>query len=84
MLRSTFFMTKSDLRFYAHELVVFTIKQARACIFAGLFFVLLFLSRYLPLGPLPRYDFLFIAAVAIQIALYCLNCLLYTSDAADE
>jgi len=66
-------MTKSDLRFYAHELVVFTIKQARACIFAGLFFVLLFLSRYLPLGPLPRYDFLFIAAVAIQIALYCLK-----------
>jgi uncharacterized membrane protein YoaT (DUF817 family) len=63
-------MTKSDLKFYTTELAVFTVKQARACIFAGSFFVLLFLSHKLPLGPLPRYDFLFIASVAIQIVLY--------------
>lgn len=63
-------MTKADIRFNFNELLIFTIKQARSCIFAGSFFVLLFLSHYLPLGPLPRYDFLFLAAVAIQIALY--------------
>jgi uncharacterized membrane protein YoaT (DUF817 family) len=45
-------------------------KQARACIFAGTFFVLLFISTKLPLGPLPRYDFLFLSAVAVQLVLY--------------
>ncbi|MCC7522692.1 DUF817 domain-containing protein [Candidatus Uhrbacteria bacterium] len=53
-----------------HEFFVFGLKQARSCIFAGSFFVLLFLSHYLPLGPLPRYDFLFLAALAIQAVLY--------------
>jgi uncharacterized membrane protein YoaT (DUF817 family) len=57
-------------RFYGKEFLVFGLKQARACVFAGLFFVLLFLSHYLPLGPLPRYDFLFLASIAIQIILY--------------
>lgn len=63
-------MTKSDVVFYVKELAVFTLKQARSCIFAGSFFILLFLSHKLPLGHLPRYDFLFLAAVAIQIILY--------------
>ncbi len=53
-----------------HELWIFGLKQARACVFAGSFFILLFLSNYLPLGPLSRYDFLFIASVAIQLVLY--------------
>jgi uncharacterized membrane protein YoaT (DUF817 family) len=53
-----------------HELWIFGLKQVRACIFAGSFFVLLFLSNYLPLGPVSRYDFLFIASVAIQLVLY--------------
>lgn len=53
-----------------YEFVIFGIKQARACIFAGSFFFLLLVSNYLPLGDLPRYDFLFLAAVAIQIVLY--------------
>lgn len=52
------------------EFFVFGLKQARSCIFAGSFFVLLFLSHQLPLGPLPRYDFLFLAALAIQLVLY--------------
>lgn len=51
------------------EFVVFGLKQARSCVFAGSFFALLFLSKRLPLGPLARYDFLFLAAVALQIAL---------------
>lgn len=52
------------------EFLVFGIKQAKAAIFAGLFFVLLFLSNYIPLGELARYDFLFISAVLIQVILY--------------
>lgn len=55
------------------EFAVFTLKQARACVFAGSFFVLLFLSNELPLGPLARYDFLFIAALGIQVVLYLIK-----------
>lgn len=50
------------------EFVIFGIKQARACVFAGSFFLLLFLSHHVTFG-LPRYDFLFLAAVLIQIIL---------------
>jgi len=53
-----------------HEFFVFGLKQARACLFAGTFFVLLFLSSRIPLGPIPRYDFLFVSAVLVQIILY--------------
>lgn len=52
------------------EIWVFGLKQARACIFAGSFFVLLFLSNYIPLFGLARYDFLFLAALLIQLVLY--------------
>lgn len=55
---------------FVHELFVFGLKQARSCIFAGTFFVLLFVSHHLPLGPLPRYDFLFLAAMIVQVVLY--------------
>lgn len=51
---------------FATEFVYFVIKQARACLFAGLFFAAVF---SLPRGGLlgvPRYDLLFIWAVAIQ------------------
>jgi uncharacterized membrane protein YoaT (DUF817 family) len=57
------------MRFFG-ELAVFTYKQARACIFAGSFLLLLLLSHKLPLFGLPRYDFLFLAAVLIQLVLY--------------
>jgi uncharacterized membrane protein YoaT (DUF817 family) len=53
-----------------HEFWIFGLKQARACIFAGAFFLLLFLSHKLPLGPIQRYDFLFVSALVIQIVLY--------------
>jgi uncharacterized membrane protein YoaT (DUF817 family) len=53
-----------------HEFLIFGLKQARACIFAGAFFVLLFVSHYIPLGPFHRYDFLFIASILIQLVLY--------------
>jgi len=52
------------------EFLIFGIKQARAAIFAGSFFLLLFISNHIPLFGLARYDFLFIAAVLIQAVLY--------------
>lgn len=55
---------------YVWELVVFAIKEARACVFAGSFFALLFLSNYIPLFGLSRYDLLFIAAIVLQIILF--------------
>lgn len=53
-----------------HEFLLFGIKEARACVFAGSFFLLLFLSNHIPLFGLARYDFLFIAAIVIQAVLY--------------
>jgi len=52
------------------EFAMFGIQQARACVFAGSFFALLFLSHHLPLFGLARYDFLFLSAILIQILLY--------------
>ena len=60
----------SRIQSLIHEFIVFGLKEARACLFAGSFFVLLFLSNHLPLFGLARYDFLFLAAVLIQIILY--------------
>jgi uncharacterized membrane protein YoaT (DUF817 family) len=55
---------------FLREFIIFGLKQAHACIFAGSFFAILFLSNHIPLFGLPRYDFLFIAAVLIQAVLY--------------
>jgi uncharacterized membrane protein YoaT (DUF817 family) len=52
------------------EFLIFGLKQARAAIFAGSFFVLLFISNHIPLFGLARYDFLFLSAVLIQAVLY--------------
>ena len=57
------------LKAFLYEFWIFGLKQARACVFAGSFLGLLFLSNHIPLGPLARYDFLFLAAIAIQIVL---------------
>src|SRR4051812_19266174 len=57
-------------RAFIYEFWMFGLLEARSCIFAGSFFVLLFLSNHLPLFGLPRYDFLFLAAVLLQIILY--------------
>ncbi len=48
------------------ELSLFILKQARSCIFAGSFFLLLFLSHHIHIPGLPRYDLLFLGAVLIQ------------------
>ncbi len=51
------------------ESLWFTVKEARACVFAGSFFVVLALSNHLPLGPLPRYDFILLMALSLQATL---------------
>ena len=55
------------------ELVVFGLKQARACLFPGIFISILLLSNYVPLFGLARYDFIFIGAVLAQVALVALK-----------
>ena len=53
------------------EFVVFGMKQAWACLFGGLMLGLILATKYMPpsaLG-LARYDLLFVAALAIQLAM---------------
>lgn len=63
----------SALPSWLHEFLAFGIKEARACAFAGSFFVSLAVSRYLPLGGLARYDFLLIAALVLQAVLVAMR-----------
>lgn len=51
---------------FAAEFLFFGAKQARACLFAGLFFALLFSVPRAGLLGVPRYDVLLLAALAIQ------------------
>jgi len=55
------------------ELFVFGVKQARACLFPGIFISILLLSNYVPLFGLARYDFIFVGAVLAQVALVALK-----------
>ncbi len=68
----------SRLQRAAHEFLYFGLKQARACVFAGLFFVAMFLVPRSGLFGLPRYDLLLLIAVAIQA--WMLWCKLETLD----
>jgi uncharacterized membrane protein YoaT (DUF817 family) len=51
------------------EFLVFGLKQAAACVFAGSFLFLLAISSHVHVPGLARYDFLFLSAIAIQIVL---------------
>jgi uncharacterized membrane protein YoaT (DUF817 family) len=51
---------------FALEFLYFGVKEARACLFAGLFFVAVFAMPRAGLWGLPRYDVLLIVALAIQ------------------
>ena len=55
------------------ELLVFGLKQARACLFPGIFISILLLSNYVPLLGLARYDFIFVGAVLAQVVLVALK-----------
>lgn len=63
---------------YLHEFFIFGIKQARSALFAGIFFILLFISKHVELGSIARYDFIFIASLLLQFAFY--YCKLETKD----
>jgi uncharacterized membrane protein YoaT (DUF817 family) len=59
-----------QLKSLAYEFWVFGLKQAYACIFAGLFLAAVIVSHfYYPVQGLHRYDFLFLVAVLIQVGL---------------
>lgn len=51
---------------FALEFLYFGIKQARACLFAGLFFAAVFLVPHVGIVGVPRYDVLLFIALVIQ------------------
>jgi uncharacterized membrane protein YoaT (DUF817 family) len=51
------------------EFLMFGLKEAAACVFAGSFLFLLATSGHINIPGLSRYDFLFLSAIAIQIVL---------------
>ncbi|MEE3701102.1 DUF817 domain-containing protein [Mannheimia haemolytica] len=51
------------------EFWFFGLKEARACLFAGLFFIAMFSVPKTGLWGLPRYDILLIFAIVVQIAM---------------
>src|SRR5471030_2578951 len=55
------------LRRFITELVFFGIKEARACIFVGLFFLAVFLVPRAGLFHVPRYDVLLLVALCVQV-----------------
>lgn len=56
-------------KFYIKELFFFTLKEARASIFAGSFLFLLIVTNYIHFSFIGRADLLFVLAVLIQIIL---------------
>jgi uncharacterized membrane protein YoaT (DUF817 family) len=52
-----------------NEFLVFVLKEAQACVFAGSFLFLLAISGHVRVPGLARYDFLFLSAIAIQLVL---------------
>jgi uncharacterized membrane protein YoaT (DUF817 family) len=56
----------TGIRRFLVEFWTFGIKEARSCLFAGLFFCALFMSHKLQGWGIPRYDMLLLIAVGIQ------------------
>jgi uncharacterized membrane protein YoaT (DUF817 family) len=56
----------SGISRFALEFLYFGIKEARSCLFVGLFFAAVFLVPRSGLGGIPRYDILLVIALAIQ------------------
>jgi uncharacterized membrane protein YoaT (DUF817 family) len=61
--------------FYVYEFLRFGVKQAWACLFGGLMLALLIATWafYPKTAALPRYDFLVLASVTIQVAMIALK-----------
>ncbi len=60
---------RSNLKFFATELFYFVVKELRSLIFALSFVFVLFISNYVSIPGLYRYDFLFVGAIIIQFLL---------------
>jgi uncharacterized membrane protein YoaT (DUF817 family) len=58
-----------SLKQFAREFLIFGVKQAYACMFGGYLLALIFITNYYYPLSIPRYDFLFFAAVAFQVFL---------------
>lgn len=73
---------RGGIQLFAYELVWFGLKQAYACLFGGLMLALLVATHlwYPRDAALARYDFLVLAALAVQIAMLALR--LETQDEA--
>jgi uncharacterized membrane protein YoaT (DUF817 family) len=67
LLRHDIQLDLSGLRRFVVEFLYFGIKEARACLFAGLFFVAMFAMPRAGLLGIPRYDVLFVFAIAVQL-----------------
>jgi uncharacterized membrane protein YoaT (DUF817 family) len=67
LLRHDIQLDLSGLRRFVVEFLYFGIKEARACLFAGLFFVAMFVMPRAGLFGIPRYDVLFVFAIAVQL-----------------
>jgi uncharacterized membrane protein YoaT (DUF817 family) len=65
------FSPPPGLRSWAYEFLLFGFKQGWACLFGGLMLALLLATHFFYPGdaPLRRYDFLTLAALAIQVAM---------------
>jgi uncharacterized membrane protein YoaT (DUF817 family) len=50
-----------------YEFLLFGLKQATACVFAGSFLFLLAISSHISIPGLARYDFLFLSALAVGL-----------------
>jgi uncharacterized membrane protein YoaT (DUF817 family) len=57
------------MREFVKDLIAFTLKEARAALFAGIFLLLLVVSNYIHIPGLYRYDFLFLAAMIVQVVM---------------
>jgi uncharacterized membrane protein YoaT (DUF817 family) len=58
---------------FLREFSAFVLKELRACLFAGLFFVAVFAVPRSGMAGIPRYDLLLIIAIAIQAAMVALK-----------
>ncbi|PHV04628.1 hypothetical protein CSQ96_25080 [Janthinobacterium sp. BJB412] len=67
LLRNTPYPQLSGWQRFITEFLYFGVKQARACLFVGLFFGAVILLPRTGLFGLPRYDALLIAAIGIQL-----------------
>ncbi|MCP5479531.1 MAG: DUF817 domain-containing protein [Rhodanobacteraceae bacterium] len=70
---STSFRRQLIRKNVVRDFLWFGLKEVRSCLFAGGFFAILALSKWLPLGDLPRYDFLLLAALGLQALLLWLR-----------